>query len=76
LNPLHADRIREQLSGLEQEVGRIEAEVEQLQSQLNGSFKDRKRSSELLTQIETRRKRIENCESQWEELSGKLEADA
>ena len=76
MNPQQAQRFREQVAGLEEQISRLEAEARELERQLTQSFKDHQRAAELTAQMEERRQRIETCEQQWEELTKKLEAEA
>jgi len=75
MNPIQADKLRERSSKLEDEIGRLEHESEKLQNEMAGltAFEAQSR---LIEELETRRKRIEACESEWEELNEKLEAEA
>jgi ATP-binding cassette subfamily F protein 3 len=74
VNPMQAERLRERITKVEEEITRLESENEELQNQLSAAFSSHERSAEILQQMEKRKSRIEACEKQWEELSEQLEA--
>jgi chaperonin cofactor prefoldin len=71
---MQAERLRERITKVEEEITRLESENEELQNQLSAAFSSHERSAEILQQMEERKSRIEACEKQWEELSEQLEA--
>ncbi|MBI1355980.1 MAG: ATP-binding cassette domain-containing protein [Acidobacteria bacterium] len=75
MNPLQANKLRDRVRELEGEVSRLEDESKKLQAEL-ATTGDYERQTELLAQMEQRRKRIEANETEWEELTEKLEAEA
>jgi predicted nucleic acid-binding Zn-ribbon protein len=76
MNPLQADRLREELTAIEREIAEREQQSEALQKQLGGGFKDHQQSTDILERMETLRREIQTREGKWEELSEKLEAEA
>ena len=76
MNPLQANKLRDRVRDLETEVARLEDESKKLQAELATAGSDYDRQTELLAQMERRRKRIEANEAEWEELTEKLEAEA
>jgi ATP-binding cassette subfamily F protein 3 len=75
MNPIQADRLRDRVKKIEEEIARLESKSERLQAELNDAFSDHERSSGILEQMEKCKGSIEACERQWEELTEKLEAD-
>jgi ATP-binding cassette subfamily F protein 3 len=76
MNPLQADRLREELAAIEREIAEREQQSAALQKQLGGGFKDHQQSTDILERMETLRREIQTREGKWEELSEKLEAEA
>ena len=75
MNPLQADRLREQVAEIEGKIARLEEEAGELQRQLS-DFKDHEQSAKVLGRMEQLRSRIAQQEQKWEELTEKLEMDA
>ena len=61
---------------MESEISRLESESETLQEKLADVSADFSKQGELLAGLEERRKQIERCEKQWEELTLELEESA
>ena len=74
LNPIKADKIKKRIAALEEEVGRLESESEELERELVGVAQNYARQAEVVAEMERRRGRIEACEREWEELAEKLES--
>ena len=74
LNPIKADKIKKRIAALEEEVGRLETESEELERELVGAAQNYARQAEVVAEMERRRSRIEDCEREWEQLAEKLEA--
>ncbi len=73
INPQVAQRKRRKVSELESEIGRLEGESKRLQTRLAGSFENYEQQVGVVAELETRRKRIEDCEREWEKLNLELE---
>ncbi len=73
LNPIKADKIRKQVSALEDQVTRLERENESAQQGLQALTSDFAKQSQALESMEKRRKKIEECEGEWEKLTAELE---
>ena len=75
MNPIQADKLRRRSAELEEEIARLERESETIQNQMATAtaFEEQSR---LIEQMESRRKKVEACEAEWEELNEKLEAEA
>ena len=73
LNPQIADKMRQQVAELEEEISRLEKESETLQTKLTGNFENYEQQAGVLADLESHRKRIEECEKEWEELTVELE---
>jgi ATP-binding cassette subfamily F protein 3 len=76
MNPLQAERVREEIARIEKEIARLESENERLQSELGAAFSDHQRSGEIVRQMEEHRSRIAAHETRWEELATSIEAEA
>jgi ATP-binding cassette subfamily F protein 3 len=76
MNPIQAGRLREEASGIEGKIGRLEKQIEDLQQKLNGSFKDHQQSAEIVGRMEEHREKIRAHEKKREALAEKLEAEA
>jgi len=76
LNPQIAKKKKTRVAELESEISRLESESETLQGSLADPSADFSKQSELLAGLEERRKQIERCEKQWEELTLELEESA
>ena len=75
MNPIQANKLRDRVRELEAEVSTLEDESAKFQAEL-ATTNDYERQTELLSEMENRRTRIEKNEAEWEELTEKLEAEA
>ncbi|HEX9119873.1 MAG TPA: ATP-binding cassette domain-containing protein, partial [Terriglobales bacterium] len=75
LNPIKLRQMQERQQELEEEVGRVEAEIAQCESGLQ-SFVSAEETARLSELLERRRSELEPLVAEWEALSAALESNA
>ena len=74
LNPLKAEKMRRRAAALESEIAALEDESAGLQSELAASGRDHRRRGRVLSDLEARRRSIDERETEWAELVEQLDA--
>ena len=75
MNPLKAQEIRRKIEAAESEIESLEQNCQQLQLELASSGIDQRRRQQVLTDLATGQRRIQQREEEWAELSEVLAAD-
>jgi ATP-binding cassette subfamily F protein 3 len=75
LNPMKLQKLQDRLKEVEQEVASLESEIAQHESAL-ADFKSAEETMRLTELASSRRRELESCVAEWEELSASLEANA
>ena len=74
LNPLKAEKMRQRAAALESEIAALEDESAGLQSELAASGRDHRRRGRVISDLEARRRSIDERETEWAELVEQLDA--
>jgi ATP-binding cassette subfamily F protein 3 len=75
VNPMKAQRMRERVKVLEEEIGSLESEIQQHEAAL-GDFKSAEETVRLSGLLDHCRTALEALVAEWEELTAELEASA
>jgi ATP-binding cassette subfamily F protein 3 len=75
VNPMKLNKLRDRLREMEQKVAALESEIGQHEAAL-ADFKSVEETMRLTELVAARRKELEACVAEWEELSAAVEASA
>lgn len=76
VNPIQTKKVRKRVAGLEDEIGRLESEIRELEKRMVRDAADHQKSGEILTRMEALRVTSAEREQEWTRLTEELETEA
>ncbi len=73
LNPIKLQQMKQRLAEIEQQTSGLEREIGLLEAQLAGSYKDHKEAARLAKEIEQRRATLDGLLAEWTQVGAALE---